>query len=97
MNMDLNTLTHWMKEYLSELIGEPLETIDIEAPLSYFDLDSIDAVNMALTLGEVTGVDIHPGTFLDDNSSISDLSHIVQEYIASSQNNSSEKPVSHPG
>lgn len=83
MTYDLNSLTQWIQNYLAELIGETIETIDINLPLSSFDLDSIDAVMMAMKLEEAFGFSIHPETFLDGDASIRDSSERILQYLSS--------------
>ncbi|WP_051261558.1 acyl carrier protein [Desulfovibrio inopinatus] len=75
-------LKNWIKDYLANLIGEPAETIDTTNPLSYFDLDSIDAVVMATKLSDEFGIDIHPETFLAEEISIDKISkRIFNRYL----------------
>lgn len=74
MNCDEYSVKRWMTLYLAILIGEPSETIDTSESLSFFDLDSIDAVNMAIELEDKFGIALHPETFLDPDSSIDQVS-----------------------
>lgn len=84
MIRDQNSLSLWIQEYLAALIDEPAETIDTNALLSRFDLDSIDAVVMGLKLEEESGISIHPETFMDGNASIEELSkRILQNHSPS--------------
>ena len=79
MSIDPGSLTEWIKIYLAVLIGEPSESIDTTSPLSYFDLDSLDAVNLALELEDRFGFAVHPETFMDYNASINDISLRLSE------------------
>ena len=75
------SLTPWIKTYLAELIGEPIETINVNESLSYFDLDSVDAVTMGLRLEDEFGIAIHPETFLNENASLAD---VIKEIVENS-------------
>ena len=83
MDDNFNLLIHWTKEYLAKLVGDSIGEIDTKTPLSYFDLDSVDAVTMAFTLEKEFQVPIHPETFLDENASIHKLCEgIFQEHFS---------------
>lgn len=70
---DLEPLQRWMTIYLATLIGEPVESLDVSDPLSEYDLDSIDAVTMAIETEQKFGVEVHPETFLASDASIAEI------------------------
>ena len=74
MITDLSSLEQWIKQYLANLIDEPIDSIDLNAPLSFFDLDSIDAIVMGMKLEQESGIAIHPETFIDGDATIEELS-----------------------
>ena len=69
-----NALT-WLKIYLADMINEPSESFDGSAKLSYFDLDSIDAVTLTTDLEDRLRVSIHPELLLDEERTILAASH----------------------
>jgi acyl carrier protein len=71
--IERNLLRSWMKAYLATVVGERSENIDTQDPLSAYDLDSIDAVTMALEMEKALGNPVHPEMFLDNNASIDDV------------------------
>lgn len=67
------TIGRWITVYVATLLGLESETIDPAAPLASYDLDSVDAVEMALRFESTFGRPIHPETFMDGSKSISAL------------------------
>lgn len=63
-------LPRWMQLHLATITGRPSEDIDIEAPLHVYDLDSVDAVVMALELQKAFGITVHPEIFLAGEQTI---------------------------
>lgn len=63
----------WILVLIAVMIGDPVESLDASAPLSDYDFDSIDAVNMALDLEEKIGLQVHPELFLDGALSVDDI------------------------
>lgn len=70
---DPEALSRWIKVYLATVVGDPADSIDSSAPLSEYDLDSIDAVTMALEMEKMFDISVHPETFLDGDASIDDI------------------------
>lgn len=60
----------WICEYLSEITGDPIDSIALEDTLFKFDLDSIDSINMAIRMENVFKVEIPMETFLDGLTTI---------------------------
>ena len=85
MHHDSDSLKRWMTLYLAVLIGEPSETIDTSESISFFDLDSVDAVTMAIELEDKFGIVVHPETFLNPQSSIDYISDRLAHPGSSSQ------------
>lgn len=67
---DPAALTRWMQLHLAVLTGQPSETISVDEPFRTFDLDSLDAVTMALEMEKALGVDISPEMFLNGDATI---------------------------
>lgn len=72
---DHDTLQRWMKIYLATLIGESVDSLDTSDPLSEYDLDSIDAVTMAIEMEQKFDIEVHPETFLASEASIFEISN----------------------
>ncbi|MEP4039079.1 acyl carrier protein [Pseudophaeobacter sp.] len=72
---DHDTLQRWMKIYLATLIGESVDSLDTSDPLSEYDLDSIDAVTMAIEMEQKFDIEVHPETFLASETSILEISN----------------------
>lgn len=70
---DPAALTRWMQLHLAVLTGQPSETISVDEPFGTFDLDSLDAVTMALEMEKALGGDISPETFLDSEATIATI------------------------
>ena len=67
---DPAALTRWIQLHLAVLTGEPSESIDIDGALGVFDLDSLDAVTMALEMEKAFGIEVEPETFLESDQTI---------------------------
>ena len=76
------TLERWMKVYLATVIGEPSETVNTSEPLSIFDLDSIDAITMAVELEQKFKIEASPEHFLDGTSSINAIANKIASSVA---------------
>lgn len=72
---DCDSLERWMKIYLATIVGDPVDSLDVLDPLSEYDLDSIDAVTMAIEMEQKFGIEVHPETFLLGHLSISDIAN----------------------
>ncbi len=75
ITLDIETLQRWMTIYLATIIGDPVESLDVLDPISEYDLDSIDAINMAITMEKKFSIQVHPETFLQSHMSISDITN----------------------
>ena len=67
---DAARLRRWLVVYLAVLTGEDSEAIDIDMPLARFDLDSVDAVEMASQFEKTFGCQIGPEFFLQGEPSV---------------------------
>lgn len=68
---DRDALQHWMMAYLATICGLPADAMDPAQPLAAYDLDSVDAVEMALELEKAFGLVLDPETFLESRNSVS--------------------------
>lgn len=75
-------LLNWMKAYLATLAGRAAENLDADACLGAYDLDSVDAVEMALEFERAFGFAIHPETFLNAEASLPDLAEALSSLAA---------------
>ncbi|EGV27895.1 phosphopantetheine-binding protein [Thiorhodococcus drewsii AZ1] len=71
--LSADALRRWLTVYLATVIGEPSESIDTRVALSTYDLDSIDAVTMAIELEKKFTLKVHPDLFLLGHSSVEDV------------------------
>lgn len=67
------TVNRWITVYVATLLGLDSGTIDPAAPLANYDLDSVDAVEMAMQFECAFGRAIHPESFMDGGKSIGAL------------------------
>lgn len=74
---DPAALTRWMQLHLAVLTGQPSETLSVDEPFGTFDLDSLDAVTMALEMEKALGVEVAPETFLDSEATIATITDRV--------------------
>ncbi len=70
---DPRRIQRWIVIYLAILVGEESDTIDVDAPFSRFDLNSVDAVEMAAEFEKAFGCEIEPEFFLIDTPSVSEM------------------------
>lgn len=71
--LDSETLNRWILVYLATLIGEPTDSLDPSDPMSEYDLDSIDAVTMAIELQNTFKFQVHPETFMRQSETVHDV------------------------
>lgn len=71
--IDHAAIRGWMLAYLATLTGRPSEELDAGEAMAVHDLDSVDAVEMALRFEQAFGVAIHPDSFLDRDASVESL------------------------
>lgn len=69
----VTTVNRWITVHVATLLGVDSGTIDPAAPLSTYDLDSVDAVEMAMRFECAFGRPIHPESFMDGDRSITSL------------------------
>lgn len=67
------TVKRWITVYVATLLNLESATIDPAAPLANYDLDSVDAVEMAMRFECAFGRPIHPESFMDGVKSIGAL------------------------
>lgn len=63
----------WITVYVATLLGMQSDRIDPTAPLATYDLDSVDAVEMAMQFECAFSRPIHPETFMVGDQSIDAL------------------------
>lgn len=74
---DREAVLGWAVPYIATLVGRPAEDISPSDELSVFDLDSVDAVEMALNFEEHFGFAINPETFLDGRTTLDAISRAL--------------------
>ncbi|CBS88970.1 acyl carrier protein [Azospirillum lipoferum] len=67
---DRDALQRWMMAYLATICGFAADAMDPGQPLAGYDLDSVDAVEMALEMEKAFGIALHPETFLESRNSV---------------------------
>ena len=70
---DTERIRRWVVVYIGVLVGEESDSIDMDAPFSRFDLDSVDAVEMAAEFEKAFGCEVGPEFFLQSTPSIRDM------------------------
>jgi acyl carrier protein len=79
---DAVRLQRWLVVYLAVLTGEDSDSIDADAPLAQFDLDSVDAVEMASQFEKTFACRIGPEFFLQGRQSVRALVPRLLEAVA---------------
>lgn len=67
------TIGRWVVLYIAIISGEDADTLDLSAPLSYFDVDSLDAVEMAFEFEKKFAREVDPEIFMDSDRTIVQL------------------------
>ena len=70
---DESRLRRWIVVYLAVLVGQDSDAIDIDIPFRHFDLDSVDAVEMASEFEKAFGYAIGPEFFLNGDTTVRDM------------------------
>ena len=70
---DAERVRRWVVVYIGVLVGEDSDSIDMDAPFSRFDLDSVDAVEMAAEFEKAFGCDVGPEFFLQSKPSLREM------------------------
>ncbi|PWC88145.1 hypothetical protein TSH100_08730 [Azospirillum sp. TSH100] len=76
-NPDRDSLQRWMMAYLATICGEAADRLDPGQPLAVYDLDSVDAVEMALEMEKAFGIVLHPETFLDTTITVAAIATAI--------------------
>jgi acyl carrier protein len=76
---DPERIHRWIVVYLAVLVGRSSDTIDSDSPLSDFDLDSVDAVEMAAEFEKAFGLGIGPEFFLRGEPTVRDMVEALVE------------------
>ena len=58
------TLRPWVRAYIGNLIGSPVDEVRLDRELGSYGLDSVDAVLMAGEMEQAFGIEIDPAAFL---------------------------------
>ena len=75
-------IERWLVVYIAVITGEDSDSVDVGAPLSRFDLDSVDAVEMAQEFEKAFARRIGPEFFLQGDQS---LRQLVPRLLAAAQ------------
>ncbi|WP_371345132.1 acyl carrier protein [Ancylobacter sp. IITR112] len=75
--LDHARVLRWIIVYLAVISGEDSDTIDADAPLSSFDLDSVDAVEMALQFETTFDQRIGAEFFLIGEPTLRELAEVI--------------------
>lgn len=73
MTKSRDEIESWMHHYISELISEPLEQIELDTPFLEFDIDSIDSITMALEMEKALHIEVPTDIFLDGLTTIKEV------------------------
>jgi acyl carrier protein len=72
-HVDAEGIQRWVVVYLAVLTGRDSDHIDIDTPFSRFDIDSVDAVEMAAEFEKAFGYGIGPEFFLQSVPSVREM------------------------
>ena len=79
---DQARIRRWIVVYLAVVVGNDSDGIEIDVPFSQFDLDSVDAVEMAAEFEKAFGLEIGPEFFLRGEPTIRDMVEALVEQRA---------------
>lgn len=79
---DLARVRRWIVVYLAVLVGKDSDAIEIDVPFSHFDLDSVDAVEMAAEFEKAFSFEIGPEFFLRGEPTVSEMAAALVEQRA---------------
>ncbi|WP_428028797.1 acyl carrier protein [Ancylobacter sp.] len=74
----------WIIVYLAVISGEDSDAIALDANLSAFDIDSVDAVEMAMQFEKAFNCQIGAEFFLRDEATIQQLADELAVFVATS-------------
>ena len=80
--VEAEPIRRWLVVYIGVLVGEASESIDMDAPFSRFDLDSVDAVEMAAEFEKAFECEVGPEFFLQGTTSLREM---VPQLLAAAQ------------
>ena len=75
--LDFDRIQRWIVVYLAVISGEDSATIDVDASLSTYDMDSVDAVEMAMQFEKTFGREIGAEFFLRSKPSLKELAEQI--------------------
>ena len=78
---DPGRIDRWLAIYLAVLVGKPSELIDRDIPLSRFDIDSVDAVRMALEFERAFRCEVGPELFLGGGKSLREMVAVLSALV----------------
>lgn len=73
-------IERWLLLHLATLAGEPVESIDPRASLAVHDLDSFDAIHMALEIREIFGCEVDPELFMVRDRTVAELVEMLRPF-----------------
>ena len=79
---DGKKIARWVVIYLAVLSGRSSDSIDLDTRFAEFDIDSVDAVEMATEFEKAFGVGIGPEFFLRGDRSVRDMVEDLAERVA---------------
>lgn len=74
-------IERWMVLYVAIVVGVDADDLDPGSPLASHDLDSVDAVNMALEFEDAFSLEIGPETFLDGDATLAAIAARVADAV----------------
>ncbi len=77
MVLDRERVLRWIIVYLAVISGEDSDMIDPDTALSHFDIDSVDAVEMALQFETTFDHPVGAEFFLSTQSTIRELASLI--------------------
>ena len=75
-------IERWLLLHLAVLAGEPVEQIDPQAPLAVHDLDSFDAIHLALEIREVFGCEVDPELFMVRDRTVAEVVALLRPFVS---------------
>ncbi|MDJ0930289.1 MAG: acyl carrier protein [Breoghania sp.] len=74
---DRDEVVHWLHLHVATALSESSEAVDVNVPLTKFDLDSVDSVMMAVDLEKRFSVPVHPELFLNADKSLVEVADLI--------------------
>lgn len=72
----------WVALYVATVAGEDADALDLHAPMSVHDLDSVDAVEMVMEFEKAFACEADPEQVLRGDRTLAELIEVLRDRLA---------------